>query len=249
MGAFDNLINNTSGGAPSAGVGSYMNQVYLGSETKVLQGRGEKIKKKTDRILSIQEAQALYLTDPKVRNEWLAILSKKGLSTDKIKARALWDTAVAGASDWFSTSNGTQKVTPQQYLNWYVSSSQKKANVPSRSIYQYTPEQLGAKIDEVAQNILGRKITDADKSAKWYKNLNSTLNEMVQQGTVTTTQQVRNPKTGQIENVTVQKPEVSAEGISQKITGALQTADPEALARKQRIDFTKFLFSQGGQQR
>ena len=117
---------------------------------------------------------------------------------------------------------------------------------PSRSIYQYSPEQLGAKIDETAQNLLGRAITDADKSAGWYQDLNNALNKMVMQGTVTTTKQVKNPKTGKMENVTIQKPEVTTESIAQTITGALEQADPAALERKKNLDFANWAFKKMG---
>lgn len=118
--------------------------------------------------------------------------------------------------------------------------------IPSRSIYQYTPEQLGSKIDEVAQNLLGRAITDTDKQAKWYKDLNKTLNNMVMQGTVTTTKQVKNKKTGKLEQVIIQKPEVSAEGIQQTISGALTEADPISLERKKNLDFANWAFKKMG---
>lgn len=144
----------------------------------------------------------------------------------------------------------TSQVDPEDYVKQLKASGFGQdvaaANYPSRSVYQYSPEQLGSKIDEVAQNILGRTITAEDKAAGWYQNLSKNLNDMVMQGTVTTTKTVKNPKTGKLENVTIQKPEVTTEGLTQKITGALETADPESLARKQRLDFTKWLYGQMG---
>lgn len=252
MGAFDNLQSNLSGGSGAGGsAGGYTNQVYLGkapAKTVTTKRTGQTFTVPAgDKAVSIQDAKAMYLTDESVRNEWLQTLRKSGLPTDPIKARALWDTAVAGASDWYATSNGTQKVTPAQYLNWYVG-GQKKAEptLPSRSIYQYAPEQLASKIDETAQSLLGRAITDADKTASWYQDLNSALNKMVMQGTVTTTQKVKNPKTGKMENVTIQKPEVTSEAIGQTITSALETADPAALERKKNLDFANWAFKKMG---
>ena len=118
-----------------------------------------------------------------------------------------------------------------------------KPVLPSRSIYQYTPEQLGSKIDEVAQNLLGRAINETDKAAEWYKDLNATLSKMAMKGTVSTTSQVKNPKTGKLENVTIQKPEVTTEAITQKITGALEAADPISVQRKQNLDVEKWFLS------
>ena len=39
----------------------------------------------------------------------------------------------------------------------------------------------------------------------------------------------------------------SKEQISERITGAVEAADPESLARKERLDFTKWIFGRGGQ--
>lgn len=252
MGAFDNLQSNLSGGDGGGGAGGYTNQVYLGpdqSRTVRMKKTGQAVTIPAgDKTTTIQQAKALYLTDPKVTESWNAVLRKNGINPDveKIKARALWDMSVAGASDWYATSDGTQKVTPEQYFNWYMGGQKTAARLPSRSIYEYTPEQLGAKIDETAQKLLGRAITDADKSAGWYQDLNNALNKMVMQGTVTTTKQVKNPKTGKMENVTIQKPEVTAEGLQQTITGALEQADPAALERKKNLDFANWAFKKMG---
>lgn len=251
MGAFDTLLGNLSGGGGGGdSVGGYTNQVYLGPQaerTVTMKKTGQKVKIPAgDKTLTTQEAKAAYLTDDALRAKWITTLRKNGITADPIKARALWDTAVAGASDWYATSNGTQKITPEQYLNWYVGGQKKAPEVPSRSIYQYTPEQLGAKIDETAQSLLGRAITDADKQAQWYKDLNKTLNNMVMQGTVTTTQQVKNPTTGKLENRIIQKPEVSEQGLTQQITSALTAADPASLERKKNLDFANWAFKKMG---
>lgn len=150
-----------------------------------------------------------------------------------LKASGMSDAEIAAyeKSSSSSTSNTASKPAP---------------NYPTRSIYQYSPEQLGAKIDEVAQSLLGRAITDADKQAKWYKNLNKTLNEMVAQGTVTSRKTVKNKKTGKMENVVIQKPEVSSEGLQQTITTALTAADPASLERKQNLEFANWAFKKMG---
>jgi hypothetical protein len=236
------------------GVGSYTGQVYLGTKkvpgftTQSPTGGTYTVKaRKGEKVVPLAEAKSAYLTDDALRASWLSTLKKSGITTDPIKARALWDISVDGASDWFATSNGTQKVTPEQYLGWYLGGQKKAPKIPSRSIYQYSPEQLDAKANEIAQDVAGRVITDADKSATWYKNLMSSLNEMVMQGTVTEpTKKVRNPKTGKMENVSIQRPEVTTESIAQKITGAIKEADPESVKRKQDLDIEKWFLSQRG---
>jgi hypothetical protein len=249
----DTFFNNY--GANNTGMtdSSYVNKVYIGSE-KVKSSKAQSptgvsytIPATTkDKVETIAQAKTRYLTDEALRNKWNVTLRRNGITADPIQARAIWDLSVDGASDWYATSNGQQKITPEQYLTWYAGGKKKGPSLPSRSIYQYAPEQLAAKIDETAQSLLGRTITDADKSASWYKDLNSALNNMVMQGTVTTRQQVRNPKTGKMENVTIQKPEVTSEAISQKITETLGAADPVSAQRQQNLDIEKWFLSMRG---
>jgi hypothetical protein len=246
--AFALLQQLLSGGGSTVG----QNSVYLGgtSGTKQVKMKktGQTINIPVPKVSTIQEANALYLTDPKLQSNWRKTMQKYGMETgNPIIERKAWEVAVAGASDWYATSNGTAKVTPEQYLAWYAGGQKKGAeNLPSRSVYQYSPEQIGAKIDETAQSLLGRAITNADKSASWYKDLNKALNDMVMQGTVTTSKKVKNPKTGKMENVTIQKPEVTAEALQQKIAGALEAADPASLERKKNLDFEKWFLSMKG---
>jgi hypothetical protein len=225
--------------------------VYLGTKTTAIPGVIAKPGAKAEKIPNIKtvaQANSLYLNDPKVRANWSKTMRKYGLETgNPLVERKAWETAVAGASDWYVTSNQTAKITPEQYLQWWAAGSKKAApSLPSRSIYQTAPEQLAAKINETAQSLLGRAITDADKSASWYKDLNSALNNMVMQGTVTTRQKVRNPQTGKMENVTIQKPEVTSEAISQKITETLGAADPVSAQRQQNLDIEKWFLSMRG---
>jgi hypothetical protein len=51
-------------------------------------------------------------------------------------------------------------------------------------------------IDDVSQTLRGQGITEADKSAKWYKDLKKSIDNMISTGTVSTSKKVKNPKTG-----------------------------------------------------
>jgi hypothetical protein len=248
-----NLDTNLSG---DGGLTAYTGQVYLGTKkvpgftTQSPTGGTYTVKpRKGESVVSAAEAKRSYLTDDKLRTSWLQTLKKNGITTDPIKARALWDLSVDGASDWFATSNGTQKVTPEQYLGWYTG-GQKKAPKPdlSRSVYEYAPEQIAADIDKVAQNVLGRTINDEDKAADWYTDLTNAISKMASKGTVTTVEDVRNPKTGKLERVTKQSPKFTTEKAKEKITSTLREASPVDVERKERVDFTKWLFTQMGGQ-
>jgi len=255
MGALDNLDSNLSGDTGFGG--TYTGQVYLGAKkvpgftTQSPTGGTYTVKaRKGEKVVPLAEAKSAYLTDDTLRASWLSTLKKNGITTDPIKARALWDVSVDGASDWFATSNGTQKVTPEQYLGWYLG-GQKKAPKPdlSRSVYAYSPEQIGADVDKLAQQVLGRTINDEDKVADWYSDLTSAISKMASKGTTTQVKDVRNPKTGKLERVTTQTPKFTKELAQEKIEATLRAVAPEDVARKERVDFTKWLFSPMGGER
>jgi hypothetical protein len=127
-----------------------------------------------------------------------------------------------------------------------ISTGTPKENIPTRQVYQTAPETIAKNIDTLAMNVLGRSITEEDKQADWYKNLNKNISDMISKGIVTTSTVVKNPKTGKKETLVTQTPKFSQEQIAATTTQALQAADPEALERKKRIDFTSWLFSKMG---
>lgn len=234
--------------------GAYTNQVYLGTQkvpgftAQSPTGATYTVKsRKAAKTLTTQEAKALYLTDPGVEKQWLQTLQRNGLPTDKIKARTLWNLSVDGASDWYATSNGTQQVTPEQYITWYAGGAKKKPKPDvTRAVYAYTPEQIGADVDKIAQQVLGRTINDADKAASWYSDLTNAISTMASQGTTTTVKDVRNPKTGKLERVTTQTPEFTTQAAAAKIESTLKNVAPEDAERKKRSDFMSWMSDQIG---
>lgn len=116
----------------------------------------------------------------------------------------------------------------------------------SRSVYQYTTEQIDADINDVAKKVLGREIVDADREAEWYQDLTKGLNKMFSKGTISETKLVRNKKTGKLEQVTTQIPQFTTEQKTAAITEAVTEADPEALERKRRLDFAGWMIGKMG---
>jgi hypothetical protein len=247
---FNNYGANNTGMTDS----SYVNKVYIGSEkvksskTQSPTGVSYTIPATTkDKVETIAQAKTRYLTDEALRNKWNTTLRKNGITADPIQARAIWDLSVDGASDWYATSNGQQKITPEQYLGWYAGGKKKAPALPTRQVYQVAEAEVDADIDEFLQKRAGRTLQDADRNEDWYKDLVSSINKLYSKGIVTTVAEVKNPKTGKMEKVVTQTPGFSKEQIEKKITSAVEAADPESVARKQRIDNTKWLFSKGGQ--
>jgi hypothetical protein len=117
-----------------------------------------------------------------------------------------------------------------------------KKNLPSRQIYQYTDADKQKMIDDVSVTLRGQGITDADKSAKWYKDLKKSIDNMISTGTLSTTKEVFNPVTKKMENRIVTTPGFSAEKAAATAEKAIRQATPEDVARKERVDFTGWLF-------
>lgn len=244
----DAFFNNyNSSGANS---GQYVNRVYFGvSQPKQVQMKrsGQTITVPSgDDTKTVAEAKRQYLTDEELRNKWNRTLANNGITANPIQARALWELSVDGASDWYATSNGQQKVTPEQYITWYSGGKKKGPAAPTRQVYQPTEDQIAADINALAAPNLGREIVDADKTASWYKNLVKGISELYSKGTVTTVKEVKNPQTGKVEKVVTQTPGFSKEQITEEITTALQQADPAAVERKKNLDFANWAFKKMG---
>lgn len=143
-----------------------------------------------------------------------------------------------------ATRTGRPELTIRSFLteNFQEPTGTGASNLPSRSIYQYTEADKVAMLNEVSQSLRGQDITEADKSAKWYKDLKKSIDNMISTGTLSTTKKVKNPKTGKLEVQTVQTPGFSKEQIATTAEKAIRKATPEEVARKERVDFTGWLF-------
>lgn len=242
MGALDNLVSNVTGGGGTQDIPGSM--VYLGNlgggTTKYPSGQTQTF---GSDFTTIAKATELYLNNPKLQKRWSQILNKYGFDADPLRAKTLWDISVAGASEWYTQSNNQQKITPEEYIGWYSRGQKKKPNLPTRQIYNYTPEEIGALINKSAESVLGRTITDEDKSEDWYQDINNAISKMVSKGTVTKVE----TKGG--ERVVTQTPGFSTEKAAATIEKKLREASPEDVARKERTDFASFLFGEIGKKR
>jgi hypothetical protein len=142
--------------------------------------------------------------------------------------------------------SGRPELTLRQFLvenQQPLSGTGAGPNLPSRSIYKYTEADRVKMLDEVSQTLRGQNITEEDKSAKWYKDLKKSIDNMIATGTVSTSKKVKNPKTGQLEVQTVSTPGFSQEQVAATAEKAIRKATPEDVARKERVDFTSWMFS------
>jgi len=187
--------------------------------------------------------------DPKKRLELSKLLvGARYLKKPTSKYSKTFADALIKASQDFAveaTRTGRPDLTIRSFLteNYQAPTGTGGPSLPSRSIYQYTEADKVAMLNEVSQSLRGQDITEADKSAKWYKDLKKSLDNMISTGTLSTTKKVKNPKTGQLEVQTVQTPGFSKEQIAATAEKAIRKATPEEVARKERVDFTGWLFN------
>lgn len=231
MGALDNLKgSSTNAGTSTAG------KVYIG------EGTPKTIKmKKTGKEIQIVgsdmttfDAKKRYLEDPKVETGWLYTLKKYGYGdVSPAKAKILYEMAVDEAGKWYQQSNGTRKITPEQYLQWYAKDTGVLGGGgPSVSVqkYLFQPEEIQSLIDDTLKGVLGRKATQAE-SKEFY----TAIQKMIDEGTVTTTKKVGG------KTITEIKPGYSKEKAEALITERVKTQSPQDYQEAQSLGFADFL--------
>ena len=233
MGALDNLKNGSTG--------STAGQVYVGpgkKKTITFKKTGQKIEVVSE-TAKATDLKSSYYTDTAVEANWIATLKKYGYGdVDPLKAAAIYELAVDGAGSWYQKSNGTRKVTPEQYLQWYAKNQGVAGdNGPKVSVqkYLFQPEEIQSLIDDTLKSVLGRKATDSEN-----KEFYTAIQKMIDAGTVTTTKKVGG------KTVTETKPGYTKEKAQALIKKSIEEKAPQDLAEKQSLDFADFLSGLGG---
>jgi len=185
---------------------------------------------------------------PKNLTKIRSALIANGLIGKNVKSigsvQSAWQQVVIGAS--------SAQMDPYDYMKQLRSggfgqdTAATASNLPQRQIYQYTEEDRQKIIDDVSQKLRGQSITEEDKKADWYKGLQSSINNMINTGTVTTTKDVYNPVTKKTESKSITTPGFSQEKASAVAEAAIRKATPEDVARQDRVGFTNWMFGQLG---
>lgn len=231
--ALDNLKNGN--GVSTAG------QVYVGpgkKKTITFKKTGQQIEVVSE-TAKASDLKSSYYTDPSVEAAWKKTLSKYGYGdVDPLKAASIYELAVDGASDWYNKSNGTRKITPEQYLQWYAKNQGVGgANKPTTSVqkYLFQPEEIQSLIDDTLKSVLGRKATESEN-----KEFYTAIKDMIDKGTVTVTKKVGG------KTVTETTPGYTKEKAQALIKKSVAEKAPQDLAEKQSLDFADFLAGLGG---
>ena len=200
--------------------------------------------------------QRLLLTDPKAfQKVQVAVYQASGRKYSDPEDLGLWLQGIAiGLKQNMNEDSTLKNVNVETVVNAAIANRASnplfaragQENLPTRQIYAKTKAEVDADINKIAEERLGRSITEEDMAKSWYKDLRKSVRGMYNEGILTTTERVKNPKTGKMEVVVKQVPSFSSEEITKQIGTGLETADPEAAERKKRIDNTKWLYAKGG---
>jgi hypothetical protein len=242
-GALEGLMNGESGDS-STEYGVYVGktkefkQQYLNTTPYSYQ-LGPSVETEVDDIQSITDVKnKIYAYNDKQLDAFVLKLKSLGFdNANRVNAPSIWATAVDGAARWYSSSGGSRKVTPEQYLQWYAKSNATEANLPTKNIYQYDDATLEGYVTSGFQKTLGRTATDAEKKA-----LLDTFRARIAQGTVSTTKTVGGQR------VTTQTPGFTAAAAEELVTEQAKTAAGGAdFEKKTQQDFIGWLTkSMGG---
>lgn len=234
MGALDDLKSGSGSTTSASG------KVFLGTpggtKTITLKRSGKKITSPIEGAGAVTKADAKkrYFEDPTVQSGWLVTLKKNGFGdVSPAKGQQLYDMAIDGASKFYSQSGGTQKITPEQYLQWYAKDQGVLGGGgPSVSVqkYLFQPEEIQSLIDDTLKGVLGRKATQAE-SKEFY----TAIQNMIDKGTVTTTRKVGG------KTITEIQPGYSKEKAEALITEKVKAQSPQDYEEAQSLGFADFL--------
>lgn len=137
-----------------------------------------------------------------------------------------------GAQDF----NQLASIIAADYLPALDTSAAAGPRLPSRSVYKYSDDDINSLINETYKTALGRTATPEELAAR-----RSAVRPQLEVGTLSTTKEVKNKKTGKLEQVTVQTPGPSKTDVQTSITDELKKLNPDEADLKSRIDFSSWL--------
>ena len=222
----------------ASGVGSTI-LVYLGTKKGVVSPSGAK-KIQFGQKANVATTTSVYkqfwddaATKAKVKS---AMVSAGITNVNDISAYEQWKQIVNTSAELYSAGKGP-KMTPMDVLNQVVGASG-APNLPDRSITKIDQTTINAIANAAFQVVNMRK-----GSAAEIENVikEAGIDKIIAAGSVTTTKKVKNPKTGQLENVTTTTPGFNAQTAQLSIEDKLKELNPDEFDRTKRIDFASWI--------
>lgn len=166
-----------------------------------------------------------------------ALLKKAGVtvraSTAQIKTILLTDPVYSGI---VAQSRNSFPQLYQALLNDYNPAldggKKEKEYLPTRSLTDVTDEQIGKIIDNASLATIGRVLPKKQRDAEIAKN-----RKLANQGTLTTTEKTKDPKTGKPMLVTKSKTPFTAEKVTLQLDESLKTSNPKQYQLNKSLGF------------
>lgn len=111
-------------------------------------------------------------------------------------------------------------------------SKKEKEYLPTRSLTDITDEQIGKIIDNASLATIGRVLPKKQRDAEIAKN-----RKLADQGTLTTTEKTKDPKTGKPMLVTKSKTPFTAEKVTLQLDESLKTSNPKQYQLNKSLGF------------
>ena len=111
-------------------------------------------------------------------------------------------------------------------------SKKEKEYLPTRSLTDVTDEQIGKIIDNASLATIGRVLPKKQRDAEIAKN-----RKLADQGTLTTTEKTKDPKTGKPMLVTKSKTPFTAEKVTLQLDESLKTSNPKQYQLNKSLGF------------
>jgi hypothetical protein len=176
----------------------------------------------------VKAASGKTINDPNTLGAWVGRLAENIFySTDPI-------VKTMSIEDFLRSTAKTANIADEQA---------KAAALPQREIYKKTEADRIAMLNQVSQTLRGQELTEEDRKTDWYKTLKSSVDKMIDAGSVRTVTKQINPKTKKLESVATTVPGYSEEQVAATAEKAIRAATPEDVERKERVEFTSWMFN------
>lgn len=223
------------------GGGSAKNDVYYGESKTQVQKPTRGAAKKTVSEVQVtkktkDESYNLFWSDPTTQNRVLSYLELMGKGElGKPGAYEVWKDIVDQAADIYNGGKGS-KITPYELLNMSMQGASATGIDTTRQINKYDADVLKEVANSIALKKRGAKLTEQE-----LKDAIALADTLIQKGTVTKTEKVRNPKTGKMENVVTVTPGYSEERFSAELGKKIEKENPEMVERRKAFEFSDIL--------
>jgi hypothetical protein len=212
--------------------------VYLGETNKSNQGLtfkgGKPVSSVVPTLRPTTTVTADFWNDKVLQSKIIGAYAAKGKTISTVEAYGLWSSLVTTAATIYQGGRGP-KITPLQLLNDSLKGVKgDEPSLPTRAISQLDKVKTFEALDQWGLSFIGEKLDETRK-----KELFDLLNK-ANTGSVTSYKKVKNAK-GQLENVQITTPGLTAESSEALVEKKLKESNPEEYERRKAFEFSNDL--------